>query len=181
MRKLAITEFMTLDGVMEAPHTWSFDYWNDEIAQFKNDELQTTDALLLGRVTYEGFAAAWPGRTDETGFADKFNSMPKHVATTTLDNLTWTNSHVIEGDVAEGVARLKEEPGQDIMVHGSASLVRYLMQHDLIDEYRLLVYPVVLGAGKRLFDDSLAKKPLRLVDSQTFATGVIAQIYEPVR
>ena len=181
MRKVVVTEFMTLDGVMEDPHKWSFDFWNDEIANYKQAELDATDALLLGRVTYEGFAAAWPGRTDDTGFADKFNAMPKYVATRTLDDLDWSNSHVLEGDVAEAVARLKEEPGQDIGIHGSATLTRYLTEHGLIDQYKLLVYPVILGQGKRLFDDSTSKKVLKLVDSQTFGTGVISQIYEPAR
>jgi dihydrofolate reductase len=179
--KLQVTEFMTLDGVVEDPHLWSFDFWNDEIANYKNEELKSSDAQLLGRVTYEGFASAWPGRKDDTGFADKFNSMPKYVATRTLDNLEWTNSHVIEGDVAEGVARLKEQPGQNLTVHGSPTLVRYLTEHDLIDEYRLLIYPVVLGKGKRLFDESVSKKVLKLVSSETFATGVTSQIYEPAR
>jgi dihydrofolate reductase len=179
--KVQVTEFMTLDGVVEDPHLWSFDFWNDEIANYKDEELKASDALLLGRVTYEGFAAAWPGRKDDTGFADKFNSMPKHVATRTLDNLEWTNSHVIEEDVAEGVARLKEQPGQNLVIHGSPTLVRYLTEHDLIDEYRLLIYPVVLGKGKRLFDESVTKKVLKLTDSQTFGTGVTAHTYVPTR
>jgi dihydrofolate reductase len=177
--KLQVSEFMTLDGVVEDPHLWSFDFWNDEAAAYKDAELKASDALLLGRVTYEGFAAAWPGRTDDTGFADKFNSMPKHVATRTLDNLEWTNSHLIEGNVAEGVARLKEQPGQNLIIHGSPTLVRYLADHDLIDEYRLLIYPVVLGMGKQLFSGLPNKKVLKLVESQTFATGVTAQTYEP--
>jgi dihydrofolate reductase len=181
MRKLIVTEFMSMDGVMEDPHKWSFDFWNDEATKYKHDELFATDALLLGRVTYDVFAESWPSRTDETGFADRFNSIPKYVATRTLDSLDWTNSRVIEGDVAQEVSRLKEEPGQSIAVHGSLTLGRYLMEHDLVDEYRLMIFPVVLGKGKRLFDDSVNKKVFKLADSQVFATGVIAQTYEPAK
>jgi dihydrofolate reductase len=180
MQKLIVTEFMSLDGVMEAPETWSFAYWNEEASAYKHKELFATDALLLGRVTYEGFAAAWPGRTDETGFADRFNTLPKYVASTTLETADWNNSTVINGDVAQELARLKREPGQNMAVHGSATLVRALMEHDLIDEYRLLVYPLVLGTGKRLFGDSVTTK-LKLVESQTFSTGVTALTYEPDR
>lgn len=179
--KLQVTEFVSLDGVIENPHLWSFDFWNDEIANYKNEELKASDALLLGRVTYEAFAAAWPGRTDDTGFADKFNSMPKHVATRTLTDLDWTNSHKIDGEVAEGVAKLKDQPGQNLVIHGSPTLVRYLTEHDLIDEYRLMVFPVVLGKGKLLFEGLPDKKAFKLADSQSFATGVTAHTYIPAR
>jgi len=118
-RRLAVTLFTSLDGVVESPEKWSFPFWNDEIQKFKLKELFATDALLLGRVTYEGFAAAWPGRKDAEGFADRFNSIPKYIASTTLKKLDWNNSHLIRGDVAREVANLKKQPGEDIVIHGS--------------------------------------------------------------
>jgi len=175
-RRLAATLFVSLDGVVESPEKWSFAYWNDEIGKFKLDETMASDALLLGRVTYEGFAAAWPSRKDDEGFADRFNSMPKYVASRTLKTLAWNNSHVLKGDVAAAVAKLKQEAGNDIVIHGSPTLIRSLMPHDLIDEYRLLVYPVVLGRGKRLFDET-SHANLKLVESKTFSTGVVKQVY----
>src|SRR5687768_13024868 len=149
MSKLVVTEFLTLDGVMEAPHEWSFPYWGDDIAKFKNDETMASDAQLLGRVTYEGFAEAWPSRDGE--FADKFNAMPKYVVSTTLDKADWTNSHIISKNVAEEIRTLKQQLGGDLVVHGSAALVQFLIENDLVDRYHLLVYPIVLGKGKRLF------------------------------
>ena len=175
-RTLAATLFMTLDGVVEAPDKWSFPFWSDETGKFKSDELHATDALLLGRVTYEGFAAAWPGRKDEEGFADRFNSMPKCVASKTLKKLEWNNSHLIKGDLAGEVSRLKQQPGHDIVIHGSPTLIRSLLPHDLIDEYRLLVYPIVLGRGKRLFDEASQAK-LKLAESETFSKGVVKLVY----
>ncbi len=175
-RRLAATLFMSLDGVVESPEKWSFPFWNPEIGNFKLKETQETDALLLGRVTYEGFAASWPGRKDAEGFADKFNRMPKYVASRTLKTLEWNNSHLIKGDVAAGVAKLKQEPGQDIVIHGSPTLIRSLMHHDLIDEFRLLVYPITLGRGKRLFDES-TQANLKLVESKSYATGVVKLVY----
>jgi len=175
-RTLAATLFMTLDGVVEAPDKWSFPFWSDETGKFKSDELRATDALLLGRVTYEGFAAAWPGRKDEEGFADRFNSMPKYVASKTLKKLEWNNSHLLKGDLAAEVSRLKQQPGHDIVIHGSPSLIRSLLPHDLIDEYRLLVYPIVLGRGKRLFDEASQAK-LKLAESETFSKGVVKLVY----
>jgi dihydrofolate reductase len=180
MRDVVVTEFISLDGVIEDPggaegfeHAgWTVPYWNDEIATFKNDELFASDALLLGRKTYEAFAAAWPERTDEQGFADRMNSLPKYVASTTLDKLEWSSSHVLDGDVAEAVAELKQQPGRDILVYGSGELVRTLMRHDLVDRYQLLVYPIVLGSGRRLFDGA-PKKPLRLSETQAFGSGVV--------
>lgn len=179
MRKVFATEFLTLDGVMEAPDQWSFQFWSDESGTFKLDELLATDALLLGRVTYEGFAAAWPSMTDEEGFAERMNGLPKYVVSTTLDEVAWNNSHLIKGDVAKEVAALKQQPGQDIAIHGSADLVRTLMQHGLIDEYRLMLFPVVVGKGKRLFRDEGEKTALKLVESKTFASGVVVLTYEP--
>ena len=175
-RTLAATLFMTLDGVVEAPDKWSFPFWSDETGKFKSDELRATDALLLGRVTYEGFAAAWPGRKDEEGFADRFNSIPKYVASKTLKKLEWNNSHLIKGDLAAEVSRLKQQPGHDIVIHGSPTLIRSLLPHDLIDEYRLLVYPIVLGRGKRLFDEASQAK-LKLAESETFSKGVVKLVY----
>ncbi len=180
MRKLVVTQFVTLDGVMEDPHKWSFPYWNDEIAKIKYDEMFASDAQLLGRVTYQGFAAAWPSRTDEQGFADRLNSLPKYVVSTTLEKAEWNNSHLIKENIPEEISRLKQQPGQDILVHGSRTLVQTLIQHDLIDQYNLLVYPIVLGNGKRLFKDG-SKANLKLVETKTFSTGVILARYQPDR
>ena len=177
-RRLAATFFVSLDGVVESPEKWSFPFWNDEIQKFKRDETFATDALLLGRVTYEGFAAAWPGRKDPDGFADRFNSIPKYVVSSTLRRLDWNNSHLIRDDVVREVAKLKQQPGQDIVIHGSPGLIRSLLPHDLIDEYRLLVYPLVLGSGKRLFDEGSAAN-LKLAESAAFDTGVVKLIYRP--
>ncbi len=177
MRKVVVTEFLSLDGVMDEPGAWSAPFWGDDIAAFKRDELFASDAQLLGRVTYQGFAAAWPSQADEQGFADRMNSLPKYVVSTTLDKAEWTNSHLIAGDVAEGVSALKRQPGRDILVAGSATLVQALMRHGLIDEYHLLVYPLVLGGGKRLFTDGNATT-LRLVDTTTFNSGVVLLVYQ---
>jgi dihydrofolate reductase len=158
---------------------WTLPYWNEEIGKVKFDELFASDALLLGRVTYQGFAAAWPSVTDEAGFADRMNSLPKVVVSTTLEEVEWNNSRLIKGNVAEEVSKLKHEVGQDILIAGSGALVQTLMQHDLIDDYRLLVYPVVLGSGKRLFQDG-SKTTLRLVETKTFRSGVVLLHYQPV-
>jgi len=176
MSRLAATLFMSLDGVVESPEKWSFPYWNEEIGKFKFDETFASGALLLGRVTYEGFAAAWPGRKDPEGFADRFNSMPKYVGSKTLKKLEWNNSHLLEGDLAAEVSKLKQQSGKDVVIHGSPGLIRSLMPHDLIDEYRLLVYPLVLGPGKRLFDET-CQTNLKLVVSKAFGTGVVKLVY----
>lgn len=175
MRKITVSEFVTLDGVMEDP-AWTFPYWNDEMAKFKLDELLGSDALLLGRVTYQGFAAAWPSRTDEQGYADRMNHLPKHVVSTTLEKAEWNNSTLIKEKVAEHVTQLKQQPGQDILVFGSGTLVKTLRQHDLVDKYNLLLYPVVLGKGKRLFRDGSAAT-LKFVATKTFRSGVVALCY----
>ena len=177
MRNLVVTEFLSLDGVMEAP-AWTFPYWNDEIATFKGEETSASDALLLGRVTYQGFAAAWPESQDEG--APYFNSVRKYVVSTTLETAEWNNSHIISGNIVEAITNLKQQEGQDILVHGSATLVHMLMQHDLVDRYRLLVYPVVVGNGKRLFHEGTTAR-LKLVESQAFSGGVVALMYEPDR
>jgi len=178
--KIAVTEFITLDGVMEAPNEWSFPYWNDEIAKFKLDELFAADAHLLGRITYEGFASAWPERTDEAGFAERMNSLPKYVVSSSLKKAEWNNSHIIHSNVAQEITKLKKQPGGDILVAGSATLIRYLMAHDLVDEYRLLTYPIVVGKGKRLFTDGTSV-PLKLTESKSFSSGVTLLRYEPDR
>lgn len=177
MRNIVVTEFVSLDGVMEAP-MWSIPYWNDAIAQFKDDEQQTSDALLLGRVTYQEFAASWPERTNDG--AEYMNNVPKYVVSTTLDSAEWNNSTLLQENIVEEVARLKQQEGKDILVYGSATLVQTLIQHDLVDRYRLLVYPVVVGNGKRLFQADTAAT-LQLVHSQLLGSGVMALIYEPVR
>ena len=187
MRKVIVSEYVTLDGVFEDPGGgegtkyggWSFQFWNEEAAKYKFDELFASDALLLGRATYEGFAKAWPTMKDEGGFADRMNSIPKYVVSTTLKELAWNNSHLMKGNIAEEVARLKQQEGKDILVAGSGVLVRTLMQHDLIDEYRLMVYPVVLGGGKRLFSDGSDKTVLKLVDTKSFSSGIVVLSYEP--
>ena len=185
MARIVVTEFVSLDGVMEDPGGaegfayggWSFEYSRGEEGdRFKLEETMAADALLLGRVTYQGFADAWPSRTGE--FADKFNSMPKYVVSSTLDKAEWTNSTVLEGDVVEAVSKLREDSGGDIVVHGSARLVQTLLDNDLVDELRLMVFPVVLGRGKRLFGDTRDKKPLRLADSRTVGDGVSILIYQ---
>lgn len=188
MRRLIVSEFVSLDGVMEAPggekthpHTgWVFDFQSPEQDEFKMKETMDSEALLLGRKTYEGFAAAWPQRGGD--FADKFNSMPKYVASTTLSEpLEWSNSTLLQGDVPEAIRKLKEEEGGPIVVHGSATLVHTLLENDLVDELRLLVFPVTLGSGIRVFPETEAKRTLKLVDAQTFSSGVQALTYEPAR
>jgi dihydrofolate reductase len=184
--RIVVTEFVSLDGVMEAPGGgedfkhggWSFEVnRGDEGDKFKLDETMSSEALLLGRRTYEGFAAAWPSR--EGDFADKFNTMPKFVVSSTLENPEWNNSTVLKGDVAEEVAKLRQEQDGDIVVHGSARLVQTLVEHDLVDEFHLMVFPVVLGSGKRLFGETSDKKPLRLVDAKLVGDGVAILIYQP--
>lgn len=177
MRNIVVTEFLSLDGVMEDP-AWSAPYWNDEIAQFKSEESYACDALLLGRVTYQGFAAAWPESKDEG--ADQINSLPKYVVSTTLDKAEWNNSRLIKDQVVEEITKLKQQDGKDILVYGSAGLVQTLIQNDLVDNYRLLVYPVVLGKGKRLFQEGVSPT-LKLVEARALSSGVAALIYEPER
>jgi dihydrofolate reductase len=184
--RIVVTVFISVDGVMEAPggaedfkHAgWSFEFdRGDEGNQFKLDETMSSEALLLGRKTYEGFAKAWPTREGE--FADKFNSMPKYVVSSTLKDPEWTNSTVLDGDVVESVRKLRGELEGDIVVHGSAQLTQTLLEHDLVDELRLMVFPVVLGSGKRLFGETSDKKPMRLVDSKTVGEGVSILVYQP--
>jgi dihydrofolate reductase len=186
--RIIVTEFVSLDGVMEDPGGsedfkyggWSFEFSRgDEGDKFKLDETFDSAALLLGRSTYEGFAEAWPSRDGE--FADRFNSMPKYVVSSTLKDPEWTNTTVLDGDVKQAVAKLKDEVDGNIVVHGSAQLAQTLLDLDLVDEVRLMVFPVVLGAGKRFFGDTSDKKPLRLTDSKIVGDGVAILIYEPAR
>jgi dihydrofolate reductase len=187
MRKLIATEYLTLDGVMEAPGDepslgerggWSFLFSSEEYRQFKFEELLASDALLMGRMTYEIFAAAWPSRTGE--FADRMNSLPKYVVSKTLQKAEWNNSHLINdaAHVVEKVIRLKRQPGRDILLCGSADLLHTLRQHQLIDEYRFMVYPILLGTGKRLFKEG-DSVTLDLVKSQMLSSGVVVLIYHP--
>jgi dihydrofolate reductase len=188
VRKVVVSEFVSLDGVMEDPG-WTFQFSSEEQEKFKFDEFAASDALLLGRVTYEGFAAAWPNmmeqyegprRAELQEYSDMMNAYPKHVASTTQEEpLAWNNSRLIKGNVVEEVSRLKQQPGKDILVFGSAALVNTLLGHDLIDEYRLMVFPVVLGSGKRLFGDEIDTKVLKLAKTETFGSGVIVLTYEP--
>jgi dihydrofolate reductase len=184
--RIVVTEFVSLDGVMEAPGggedfqrggwTLEFDQGADG-AKFKIDETLDADAVLLGRVTYGQFAAVWPSQQGE--FADRFNTMPKYVISSTLQDPEWNNSTVLDGEVVEEVAKLRQRREGDVVVHGSAQLVQTLVEHDLVDELRLMVFPVVVGAGKRLFGGTSGKKPLRLVDSRTVGDGVAILIYRP--
>ena len=186
MGRIVVTEFVSLDGVVEDPGgggDFKYGGWSFEIDrgaegnEFKLDETRASEALLLGRVTYEGFAEAWPSREGE--FADKFNTMPKYVVSSTLDDPEWNNSTVLSGDVPAEVAKLKDEIDGEILVAGSAQLVQTLLENDLVDELRLMVFPVVLGGGKRLFGETSDKKPMRLTSSQVVGDGVAIQIYEP--
>ena len=185
MGRIVVTEFISLDGVVEAPGGgedykhggWSFEInRGDEGDQFKLDETLASDALLLGRVTYEGFAKAWPSREGE--FANKFNSMPKYVVSSTLKNPEWANTTVLDGDLAEGVAKVKAAHDGDVVVHGSASLAQALVENDLVDALHLMVFPVVLGTGKRLFGPTSDKKRLRLTGSRSVGDGVLILTYE---
>jgi dihydrofolate reductase len=187
MGSIVVSQFVTLDGVVEDPGGsekferggWAFQYERGEEGdKFKLDELMASDALLLGRITFEGFAAAWPSR--EGDFADKFNTMPKYVVSTTLESPDWNNSTVIEGDVPARVAELREQYVGDVLVNGSVQLVHELLARGLVDELRLMVFPVVLGAGKRLFGGTESSLPMQLVESrQVGPDGVAILIYRP--
>jgi dihydrofolate reductase len=191
VRKLIVGTFLTIDGVYQGPGGpeedeeggfehggWSVNYWDESMGELMTGWVDDADALLLGRKTYEIFAAHWPNVTGDDPTAAKLNSAPKHVASRTLDKVTWNNSTLIKGDVANEVAKLKEEPGGEIQVHGSGDLAQTLIQHDLVDEYRLWVFPVLLGTGKRLFGGGTVPRAMKLVRTQTSGTGVISQVYE---
>ena len=191
MRNVIVSEFMSLDGVIEDPGGaeefehggWSFQFdRGPEGDEFKLNEALESEALLLGRRTYEGFAAAWPDQTDEAGFADKFNSMPKYVVSTTLEEpLEWNNSTLLTGNVADEVSNLKQQQGGDILVNGSAQLVQTLMEHDLVDEYHLMTFPIILGSGKRLFKDASDTTTLKLVDTKTVGEDVVILTYQSAK
>jgi dihydrofolate reductase len=185
MGKVVATEFISVDGVIEDPGGaedfkyggWSFEFSRgDEGDNFKLEETRAADALLLGRVTYEGFAAAWPSREGE--FADKFNSMPKYVVSSTLKDPEWTNTTVLQGDLGSAIKELRSQHEGDIVVHGSGQLVRALLEEDLLDELRLMTFPVVLGQGKRLFGETTDKKKWALRDVRTVGEGITIAIYE---
>ena len=185
MGNLIVSEFITLDGVIEAPGRddslgersgWSISYFNDETAKFKLADLQESDALLMGRVTYQIHAAAWPSETDE--FADLMNGLPKYVVSTTLETVEWNNSRLIRGNIPDEVKKLKQAIQRTILIEGGSDLANALMRRDLIDEYRLLVHPVVVGQGKRLFQEGGPMQALKLIEATSFSTGVVALTYQ---
>jgi len=175
--KVVVSSFITVGGVMEAPEQWSFPFWNDTIEQFKNHELDSTDAQLLGRKTYDVFAQAWPSRTGS--YADRLNASPKYVVSRTLQHAGWSNSHILSGVSAlvAALPTLKARHRGGLLLHGSQSLVQALVQRDLVDQFHLLVYPIVLGTGRRLFADGAATK-LSLTKTQDMGSGVVLMVYE---
>jgi dihydrofolate reductase len=181
MRKVIASTYVTLDGKADGLQEWSAPHDSDAVAKYHSDLLANSDGLLLGRKTYEIFAAIWPPRSGKLGYGDKINSMAKYVASTTLRDLEWENSYLIEGDVAKGVAKLKERPGQDLVVYGGRALTQSLQEHDLIDEYRFLLHPVLLGRGMSFFEDSVQRVDLNLVDTTVIPPGVAVLTYQPVR
>ncbi len=185
MGRIVVSEFVSLDGIMEDPGGaesydrggWAFKFERGaEGDKFKLDEVMDSEAMLLGRVTYQGFAQAWPGRTDEVGFADKMNTMPKFVISNTLDSADWTNSTVVSGDVVDELRKLRDDTSGDLLVAGSARLVHTLTEHDLVDEYRLMVFPILLGSGKRLFEERDTAQSLKLVESRPTADVVLVRL-----
>jgi dihydrofolate reductase len=189
MRKIVVSEFVSLDGVMEDPGGaegyahggWTFKFSDPGQDAYKLQEVRDHDALLLGRVTYEGFARAWPTIEDPLGFADKMNSMPKYVVSSTLTHGDWNNTTVIKNNPADALSRLREQPGGDMLVAGSGTLVRWLLANDLVDELRLMVFPIVLGSGKRLFGEDPQARPLRLTGEQRLDSGTMILTYEIAR
>jgi dihydrofolate reductase len=183
MRKLVAAEFLSLDGVMESPDKWHFPYFNEEMGQAVGEGFAAADAMLIGRVNYEEWAAFWPGQDpEENPMAAQMNAIQKYVVSTTLEEpLSWQNSTLISENVAEEIARLKQGEGGDIVISGSGTLVRSLLQYGLLDELKLMIHPVVVGGGRRLFDDGGEQKALELVESKTFETGVLYLTYRPLR
>ena len=181
MRKVVASEFLSLDGVMESPDKWHFPYFNEEMGQAIGEGFAAANAMLMGRVNYEEWAAFWPGQDlQENPMAVQMNAMQKYVVSTTLEEpLGWQNSTLIGENAAEEIARLKQEEGGDIVISGSGALVRSLLQYDLLDELKLMIHPVVVGGGKRLFEDFGEQKALELVESKTFETGVLYLTYRP--
>jgi dihydrofolate reductase len=181
MRKVIVSTYVTLDGRVDGVRDWAVPYDDDGAAKYHTDLLMNSDGLLLGRKTYELFAAIWPSRSGELPYVDKLNSMAKYVASTTLEDLEWENSQLIEGDVAEGVAQLKQQPGQDLVMYGCHDLMHSLLERDLVDEYRILVQPVLLGKGRSFFKDGAERVNLDLVDTAVIPSGVSILTYQPVR
>jgi dihydrofolate reductase len=180
MRRVGAWELVSLDGVMERPEEWAFSYSDDEMREASASGMAASDALLLGRVTYEHLAAYWPNQPGGEPMVDYINSVPKYVVSGTLEEpLAWNNSTIISGNVAEEIARLKRQPGKDITILGSGTLVRSLLRDGLLDELTLMVHPVVLGGGKRLFEDRSDARALKLASSRTFSTGVVSLAYRP--
>jgi dihydrofolate reductase len=179
MRKVIASTYVTLDGRVDELQEWAAPYDSDAVAKYHSDLLANSDGLLLGRKTYEIFAAIWPPRSGKLPYGDKINSMAKYVASTTLRDLEWENSHLIEGDVVEGVAKLKQQPGQDLVVYGGRALTHSLQEHDLIDEYRIMVHPVLLGKGRSFFKDGPQRVNLELVDTTVIPPGVAILTYVP--
>jgi dihydrofolate reductase len=179
MRKIIAGLFISLDGVVEAPEKWTGPYFNDQVGQAVGTLMAANDAMLLGRVTYQGFAAAFGGQSG--GMADQMNNTPKYVVSSTLTSADWQNSTLISDDIAGQIAALKRQPGQNIGMSGSSALVSWLLRHGLLDRLDLLVFPVVLGAGKRLFSEPDGQLALALTGSETFSTGVVHLSYEPAR
>ena len=171
--RLVATEYLSMDGVFEEPGHWSGPFFKEEAQKFKWDELQAADALLLGRNTYEGFAAAWPAMPGTGEFGEKMNTMPKYVVSSTLDKVEWSGSKLIRGNVAQEIRKLKQMPGHDLLLSGSAQLFNSLMQENLIDLYRFMLHPIVLGKGRRLFAEGIDSRTLELTDTKTFATGIM--------
>lgn len=179
MRKLVVTEYLTLDGIFEEPGQWSFDFWSEEAATYKYDELFAADIQLLGRLTYEGFAKAWPSMEKETGeFGVKMNTMPKYVVSKTIEEAEWQNSHIIKNNVLGEIQKLKSEAGGNILVAGSGQLVRFMLQNKLVDEFHVLLHPIFLGKGKRLFTQQ-EKFTFDLIKLQEFPKGLVALHYQP--
>ena len=183
MRKVVASEFVSLDGVVESPEKWHFPYFNDQMGDAIGAAMASSDAMLMGRVLYEEWAAFWPNQDpDENPVAARMNGVRKYVVSTTLEEpLEWQNSTLIGDNVAEEISRLKEQPGKDISISGSPTLVRSLLEEDLLDELRLMVHPIVVGSGKRLFEDGGDQKALQLVDSKIFSTGVLYLSYQPAQ
>ncbi len=179
--RLVATEYLSLDGVFEEPGKWSFPFFDEEAGQFKWNELQASDALLLGRNTYEGFAAAWPTMPGTGEFGEKMNSMPKYVVSSTLDKVEWAGSKLITGNVFDEVRKLKKAPGQDLLLSGSAQLFNALAQENLIDLYRFMLHPIILGKGKGLFADGVDRRVLTLTESKAFAAGIVILEYVPAK
>src|SRR5918992_3738121 len=183
MREVVASEFVSLDGVVEAPEKWHFPYFNDQMEEAIGGAMAASDAMLMGRVLYEEWVAFWPKQDpEENPVAARMNGVRKYVVSTTFEEpLEWNNTTLINADVAEEITKLKQLPGKDISISGSGALVRSLLQDDLLDELRLMVHPILVGSGKRLFEDWSDQKSLELADSKTFSTGVLYLTYQPVQ